>query len=362
LREGGKNVPGETGIIDINYDIVADFLAYIDRSSQTEQTYLTDLKQFAAWLSYTGIKAPTRADIIRYRDYLSEPHEAIAYDPERGWRFRTDPAGNRIVISCKPATVAGYLQAVRRFFRWLQSIGKYPDITKDINPPKLNKDAHKRNMIPVEGLQAISAQLEARCRETEGQGRSYEQAARIKAIFYLCAVMGLRTVEISRARVKDIESLDGHAALWIWGKGHLEPDERKILPAGIYEAIKDYLIARETPARPGSPLFVATGNRSGGRPIAARTIGAMLKTVIRAAGYDSERMTAHSLRHSAGNIAMEQTGNNIFVVQGYLRHKDPKTTEIYLHRDTAKQEAALAEGIFGVITGAAMIGGAAGGL
>ena len=64
------------------------------------------------------------------------------------------------------------------------------------------------------------------------------------------------------------------------------------------------------------------------------------------AGFNSERLTAHSLRHTAGTNVMELTGNNVFVTQQYMRHESPTTTEIYLHVDTEQQEADIAEALY----------------
>ena len=72
----------------------------------------------------------------------------------------------------------------------------------------------------------------------------------------------------------------------------------------------------------------------------------MLKKAMQQAGFDSERITAHSLRHTAGNTVMELTGDNLFITQQYMRHANPTTTEIYLHRDTEKQEADIAQKLY----------------
>ncbi len=48
-----------------------DFVEWIDRSEKTTRSYLTNLKQFAAWLKYAAIQNPIRADIISYRQWLS---------------------------------------------------------------------------------------------------------------------------------------------------------------------------------------------------------------------------------------------------------------------------------------------------
>ena len=73
-----------------------DFVAFIDRGQRTTQTYLTNLRQFAAWLKYTGIVNPIRNDIINYRAWLLSEHEGIALNPDsvNGWTYRTGRNGN----------------------------------------------------------------------------------------------------------------------------------------------------------------------------------------------------------------------------------------------------------------------------
>lgn len=62
--------------------LMSDFVAYIDRSAQTTRTHLTNLRQFGAWLLFTGIRNPIRRDILQYRDWLSTEHNAITLDTE----------------------------------------------------------------------------------------------------------------------------------------------------------------------------------------------------------------------------------------------------------------------------------------
>ena len=98
-------------------------------------------------------------------------------------------------------------------------------------------------------------------------------------------------------------------------------------------------------------LFVSTGNRSRGRRIAVTTISTMLKQAMRDAGYNSERLTAHSLRHTTGTAVQELTGD-IYTTQKYMRHSNPTTTEIYLHNDTEKAEAGIAQELYNLFHGA----------
>ena len=63
------------------------------------------------------------------------------------------------------------------------------------------------------------------------------------------------------------------------------------------------------------------------------------------AGFNSERITAHTLRHTAGTNVQEITGN-LYLTQKYMRHANPATTEIYLHNDTEKQETDTAQQLY----------------
>ena len=181
--------------------------------------------------------------------------------------------------------------------------------------------------------------------------RSTEQGKRLFAMYQLAVNAGLRTIEISRANIKDLETKGGQSWLYIWGKGRSEADQKKPIAPEVAESIKDYLKSRTDHYTGNSPLFVSTGNRSGGNRIAPTTISTMLKKAMQEAGFDSEKLTAHSLRHSAGTAAMEATGDNIYLAQEYLRHSDPKTTERYTHRQKDAAQAAIAKQIYDLYHG-----------
>lgn len=309
-----------------------DFVAYIDRGEKTTRTYLTNLRQFIKWLQETGTTNPTRADIILYRDYLTQTR--------------------------KPNTVKQYLQSVRQFFSWTAANGYYPNIAANIHAPKVRQDAHKKDALTAEEVltieQSITAHAAAKAAEaatktkdTAGRiDRATEQGKRLYAMYLLAVTAGLRTIEISRANIKDLEKRNGTAFIYIYGKGHAEADQKKALAPEVYDAIRDYIENRSDNPTQESPLFVATGNRSGGKRLAATTISTMLKRAMQQAGYDSEKLTAHSLRHTAGNNVMELSGDNLYITQQYMRHASPATTEIYLHRNTEKQEAEIAQKLY----------------
>ena len=351
---------------EINTALFNDFVAYIDRSERTTRAYLTNLRQFMAWLKYAAVTRPGRNDIISYRQWLLSEHEAISYAPATaaGFTYRTDNSGNRIKVSCKPTTVKGYLQSVKAFFSWAAANNLYPNIAANIHAPKVT-DSHKKDSLTAEEVLAIEQSITHKAQEvTEAAAeavkdkagkvqRSTEQGKRLYAMYLLAVNAGLRTIEISRANIKDLETKGGKSYLYIWGKGHSTADQKKPIAPEVKAAIDDYLNSRTDAPTASSPLFVSTGNRSRGKRIAATTISTMLKHAMQEAGFNSERLTAHSLRHSTAANVMQLTGNNIYAAQQYLRHSSPKTTEIYLENDTTAQDEAIAQRLYNLYHGTA---------
>ena len=350
-----------------NTGLFNDFVAWIDRSEKTTRSYLTNLRQFMAWLKYAAVVNPIRQDIISYRQWLTAEHEAIALDPGsvNGWTYRTDATGNTLKIVCKPNTVAQYLRSVCQFFRWTAANNLYPDIAANIHAPKVKNETHRKAYLNAKEVLTIEESIAERAQERQQAAqeaqkdtagrmqRSTEQGKRLYAMYLLAVNAGLRTVEISRANIKDLETKGGQTWLYIWGKGRTEPDQKKPIAPEVAAAIKDYLQSRIDHPTTASPLFVSTGNRSGGKRIATTTISTMLKQAMKEAGFDSERITAHSLRHSAAQAALQASGNNIYTAQKYLRHSSPATTEIYLHEDerTEKAERAIAQEVYNLYHG-----------
>lgn len=336
-----------------------EFIAYIDRGEKTTRSYINNLKQFAAWLKYEGIENPTRQDIISYRDYLTAEHAAICFDAEKGWSYR-EKNGAPVIIQCKPNTVRQYLRIVCQFFRWTETTGLYPNVAANIHTPKVNNETHKRDALAAHEVLKIEQsiithaaqkiqQANESTKDTAGRvQRSEEQGKRLKAMYLLAVTAGLRTIELNRLNVCDFAHRRAAEAdnycVYIQGKGHTEADQRKPIAPEVAEAIIDYLQTRPD-AKGSDPLFASTGNRSKGKRIASTTISTMLKQAMIEAGYNSKRLTAHSLRHTAGTAAQELTGD-IYTTQKYLRHSNPATTEIYLHNDTEAAEADLAAGLY----------------
>lgn len=347
---------------ELTPDLLGRFTAFIDRSENTTRAYIINLRQFMAYTRYNEIRKPVREDVIAFKEWLQGEHEAIEYAPESpcGWIYREDRAGRPLRITCKPNTVAQYLRSVCAFFKWTAAEGIYPNIADNIHAPKIRNDrttGHRKDALTPADVLTIEKSIAAgsAARQTAAEGstkdragklqRTDEQGKRLYAMYLLAVNAGLRTIEISRANIRDIEVKAGRAVLFIWGKGHTEPDQRKPLAPEVYAAIREYIDSRTDSPTATSPLFVSTGNRSHGQRIAPTTISTMLKRAMQGAGYDSERITAHSLRHTAGTAVMEMTGD-LYRTQLYMRHSNPATTEIYLHNESERAEADIAQQLY----------------
>ena len=122
----------------------------------------------------------------------------------------------------KASTVALYLAALRRFFDWCETKGLYPNIARGVKSPKQEK-GHKRD--------ALSGVQLKEC--LQGMSRHDKQGLRDRAMFMLMAVCGLRTIEVSRADVADLQSIQGTSCLFIQGKGRSGKDEFVQLPEPV---------------------------------------------------------------------------------------------------------------------------------
>lgn len=286
------------------------FIDYTDRKATTIKGYVTCIRQFARWIENNGIQEPRRDDIKAYRDYLSVSGLAVG-------------------------TQAQYLRAVKHFFKWTAAEGLYPNIADNIHGAKVRNDIHKKDALQREDVMQIAETID----------RSTEQGRRLYAMYLLCVICGLRTIEIHRADVGDIKMVGGVAYLYLQGKGHDDKDAPVMLIPEVKAAIDEYLQIRTAEVSPKTPLFTSTSNRSKGGRIAVTTISTMIKSMLVGAGYDSDRITAHSLRHTSGTGA-HKAGIDLYGVQHLMRHCDPATSEIYIHDDNHK--AAEAKGRQGI--------------
>lgn len=271
--------------------LYGQFLAELDASQKTKETYTRNLKQFFIWLNERGITQPTRDHVIAFRDEIKETR--------------------------KPTTAQNYLAVVRVFFKWAEAVGIYPDIARSVKGVKLNK-SHKKDYL---GEHQVKRVLKSFDRDTL-------QGCRDFALFALLVTCGLRTIEAVRANIEDLRPGPECARLFVQGKGQEEKTPVNI-PAELEDLLRDYL-AKRGKVEKTEPLFASIGNKNQGGRMTTRSVSRIVKEAMRGAGYDSEMLTAHSLRHTAVTTAL-LNGKSTKEVQGMARHAKADTTDIYNH-------------------------------
>lgn len=294
----------------INGDLYARFVAYLDAKPRTVEEYSKSLRVFFNYLADNGISRPDREDVITYRDCLKEKYKA--------------------------ATVTAYIVPVRLFFRWTYQEGLYPNIAEHVKGAKLSK-AHKKDALTTRQTKDVLAAIDRRSL----------QGKRDYAIMALMVTCGLRTVEVSRALIEDLRTVGDSPVLYLQGKGRDDKDEYAKIPPQVEKAIRSYLKARGS-AAPSAPLFASVSDRNNGEALTTRSISRIAKERLVQAGYDSDRITAHSLRHTAATLNL-LNGGTLAETQQLLRHGNINTTMIYLHHlERAKNdsEARIAAAIF----------------
>lgn len=268
------------------------FIAYLDASPKTVETYTKSLRAFFKWISERGITNPQFTDVKAYRDEL--------------------------LNSYKPSTVQAYIFVVRRFFEWTESAGLYPNVAGKLKGAKLNREP-KKDYLTSSQVRDVLSVIDA----------SSLQGMRDKAIVSLMVACGLRDVEVARANVEDLRTVGDNTVLFLQGKGRSERSEFVIVPQAVERAIRVYLKARGEAQGPEA-LFTSLSNNSKGQRMTTRSISGIVKAAMRAAGFDSERLTAHSLRHTAVTLALIG-GATVQEAQQFARHKSIATTQIYAH-------------------------------
>lgn len=279
---------------------IAEFLRAQDVRESSRETYRKGLKRFLSWLQGRGITSPNRETLLEYKDALRD-------------------------AGLSPLSISSYIVTVRKFFTWLEATRGLPNIARGIKGARRTR-GFRKDPLTLPQVKELLASIDRR--EILG--------LRDLALIALLTTTGIRTIEAIRANVEDLRQEGGEAILWIQGKGRDTKDEPAVLPAETLKPLYEYLAARG-PAKKDAPLFTSLSNRNGGGRLNTRTLRRIIKERLRAIGIDSDRLTAHSLRHTAITLSLKG-GATIQEAQALARHANINTTLIYSHNiDRIKQ-------------------------
>ena len=292
----------------LNENLIVQWLKFADVSEKSVKSYNKGVRRFFCYLSSKGITAPTVDDVY-------------------SWKLQLKADGK------SASTINLYLTSTKLFFKFLNQRGLYNVDISHVKGCKISTEHKKDALTPEQGKRVLKS-----------FDTSTLAGLRDRAMVTLMMCCGLRTIEVVRANVGDMVKSYGRTSLFVQGKGKDQKAECVMLPPTVEVMIKKYLQARGV-TDVSAPLFAGIGNRNKDGRLTTTYVSRVVKTAFRAIGLDSDRLTAHSLRHSAAT-AMLLAGVELTKVQQILRHKNINTTLIYSHHldriDNHGEDAAAA--------------------
>lgn len=289
---------GSMGSINL---VIQAFLADQQVMANSRKSYEWALKRFFRWCEREGkmTNSLQRADIVSYIDGLTKD----GYSPK---------------------TVAAYIVALRRFYGWLDSLGRYPNIAMGVKKPRKMKDTFVKMHLDCGERKALMEY-------------AHRLSLRDFAIINLMLRNGLRTMEVARLDVGDVTTRRGVRVLKVWRKGSMTKDSFVALTDEAYLPIEEYLRTRGR-TKAGDPLFVTDGKGHRRGRMTSRRIQQIVKSGLVSIGLTSREFSPHSLRHTTA-VAILENGGSVYDVQTVLGHASPVTSEIYIK--SAEEEIRL---------------------
>lgn len=304
------------------------------RSSQTQKAYRADLEDFLVWVLGAAITLPADPERLRREPALaqavnaalSQLQQVTEADIHAYLQHLAAPRDDRSA-GLKPATLNRRLTPLRLLF---QRMHRYHLIA--VNPLEFVKGRKLSNVSPTVYL----SRPQARLLDDACAGPTLRDL-RDHAVIVLMLATGLRSSEVLGVQVADLATIDGHAVVWVTGKGgarervKLPPRVRRLLmtyldAAGINEGA---LFRRLRPLGPRQLEASAIRTYAVHEPLSYVGLKYILRGRFAAAGL-STLLSPHSLRHSFITLALKG-GAPLAMVQAAARHANPQTTMRYAH-------------------------------
>lgn len=149
------------------------------------------------------------------------------------------------------------------------------------------------------------------------------EGARNRAMLLLIARLGLRSIEVSRLTLDDIDWRNAEVTV----RGKARRQDRMPLPSQVGEAIGNYLAVRGEYS-PSREVFLTC--RAPRRPVRPDLLGDVVERGCKRAGI--ERFGPHRMRHALAG-QMLRAGADLTAISQVLRHQDLATTAVYAKVD-----------------------------
>jgi integrase/recombinase XerD len=327
LRECSKHfksaphIPYERGPRSESLSVARLFLRFLGERGLLPQTTGADslacsaplLQEFYSWmLEQRGV---TQVTLDVYRRVLEEFIATVGSDP-----LAYSPQSLREFVLTRGARHgSSYAKlgaaAVRSYLRFLGATGRCKSGMEYALPAYASR---KQSSIPKYLASEDVDRVIASC-STDGTG------LRDKAIILLLAQLGLRSGDVVKLRLTDVDWTNG--TMKVCGKGR----RHDLLPLTqeVGTAALRYL-QKTRPASRAPEMFLTVLPPF--RRLSYQRVGGIVREALERAGVSSPFRGAHVLRHSAATTMLRQ-GASLATIGSVLRHRSPQTTARYAKVD-----------------------------
>ncbi|MCC6568939.1 MAG: tyrosine-type recombinase/integrase [Anaerolineales bacterium] len=294
-------------------------LAYLDSTDVKPldlESFVTTWKDSLSLRVQAGeVKQDTAASYARGLSKFLAWHGSRETSPDAIREWKAD----LLRQSHKPASVNAWLAGLRSFFGWLAERGAIQFDPAQAIPGAKRKGTRAKHSRECLTDREVIRLLSMPDRYTIEGKRDY---AMIAVMLYTAA----RGIELHRADIEDLKTVDGSLVLYVQGKGHDEKDDFLVLSLEAESAMREWLAVR---GKESGALFTSCSNRTNGKRLSRRAIRGIVKGYFDAAGIHGNK-TTHSLRHTAITNAIRHNAP-LQKVKGMSRHANIDTLLIYYH-------------------------------
>jgi integrase/recombinase XerD len=280
-------------------EVIKDYLEEKDISINSLKLYQVILKQWITFLSERKILYAEKPDFIDYLKHLKESYYSTRW------------------IYLQVSVIKGLYTYLSKHHQRLGISKIYQkNLMETIQNIKLNKQENKPILTVEEAKKLI---LETKTK------RRYIWHYRDHAMLYLMLTTGLRSIEVRRAKKKDLMMLNEEMILYVQGKGKTTKESYVKVTKGVKEAINDYLGKRVDQ----NPYLFISHSKPSKMPYLSRTFfNEMFQRNLRDSGLKYLKITPHALRHTAATLSL-QSGGTLNETMQLLRHESMTSTLIY---------------------------------
>lgn len=277
-------------------EIITEWLETMDVKEITRKNYNRKISLWFRWLSANKIdlRSATAKHVIAYKEHLLNTHHSSF-------------------------TANGYMVVIKLFYKYCEGKRYCDNIAKNV---KSGFKMTGKNKLPLSMDQARMLLRNVDVSTVKGK--------RDKLMIALMLFNGLRTCEVERINIEDVDKREGVPVLYLQRKGKIDKNDIVALHPKAVELFEDYIAERGN-FKACEPLFVSHRDCDKGKVIrlSRNAVAKMVKKRLRAIGINNRKYSAHSLRHTFGSLLVEE-GIDMEDIRELMGHSSTTVTKIYV--------------------------------